>query len=226
MKYSFILTSLIIIIITSCKSKIEEPIFNGKDLSNWTFFLKTPANPDSVFSVVDSMIQITGQPFGYMRSKKEYSNYKLHLEYRWLSTPANSGIFLHVKGEDKIWPLCYECQLMNSRAGDIILMGVGMGLTVKDSVYSVQEGKKNIVSPKFDFTNEKPAGEWNSIDITCNEDNIEIIFNGLLQNKGSGLTSATGAICLQSEGGPIQFRNIYLRSLGLPVVCGQPETSQ
>jgi hypothetical protein len=35
----------------------------------------------------------------------------------------------------------------------------------------------------------------------------------VLQNKGTGAKPSSGAICLQSEGSPIQFRNIYLKPL-------------
>jgi hypothetical protein len=218
MKRNYILGLIITVVFTfiSCKPKQNEPLFNGKDLSNWTIFLKSQeANPDTVFQVVDGTIQVSGQPFGYLRSKEVYSNYKLHLEYRWLSTPANSGIFLHATGEDRIWPLCYECQLWNTHAGDIILMGTGMGMTVRDTAYVVVPGeKRSLVRPKFEASNEKPAGEWNIVDITCDKDNVEIILNGVLQNKGTGLSASSGNICLQSEGGPMQFRNIRLDQLG------------
>lgn len=32
---------------------------------------------------------------------------------------TNSGIFLHIQ-RDGIWPNCYECQLWNGKAGDLI----------------------------------------------------------------------------------------------------------
>jgi hypothetical protein len=35
----------------------------------------------------------------------------------------------------------------------------------------------------------------------------------VLQNKGTGINPTEGNIALQSEGGPIQFRNIYLQPL-------------
>jgi hypothetical protein len=50
-------------------------------------------------------------------------------------------------------------------------------------------------------------------DIVCDGDSIQLTINGLLQNKGTGAKPSSGAICLQSEGSPIQFRNIYLKPL-------------
>jgi len=59
-------------------------LFNGKNLNNWVFHLKDPAvDPSTVFTVKDGVIHIKGDPFGYMRTKKSFSDYKLHVEYRY-----------------------------------------------------------------------------------------------------------------------------------------------
>jgi hypothetical protein len=217
MKINYLPLIILIFLLTFtyCSKSQKEDLFNGKDLNNWTITLKNPqANPDSVFSVADGMINVSGLPFGYLRTKKEYKNYKLHAEYRWIGTPTNSGIFLNVTGADKIWPLCMECQLMNSKAGDIILMGLGGGITRKDTAFiSNNPEKPNIVVRKFENSSEKPAGEWNTVDIVCTEKNLEIKVNGVLKNNGTNLSLTSGAICLQSEGGPLQFRNVYIEML-------------
>ena len=59
-------------------------------------------------------------------------------------------------------------------------------------------------------SNEKPAGEWNTYDIVCAKGSVRLTVNGLLQNEGTEATPCSGYICLQSEGSPIEFRNIYL----------------
>ncbi len=204
-----------VFVINSCKSNQKENLFNGKNLDNWILFVNSPdVNPDSVFHVSDKIIHVAGQPFGYMRSKKEYSNYKLHVEYRWGGTPANSGIFVHARGDDKVWPFCFECQLKNLNAGDIILMGVGTGITIKDSSYIVNPGDQPYKAcSKFGESSENPPGEWNIVDIKCDHNDLEIIVNGVIQNQGTALSMTSGSICLQSEGGPVQFRNIYLEPL-------------
>ncbi len=90
-------------------------------------------------------------------------------------------------------------------------MGVGAGITRKDTILvSNNPEKPNIVVPKFESGSEKPSGEWNSVDILCTEKNLEIRVNGVLQNKGSNMPLTSGSICLQSEGGPMQFRNVYV----------------
>ena len=74
----------------------SQKLFNGKNLSNWNFVVDKNAVPaEQVFSVKDGLIRISGEPFGYMYTKEKHSNYKLHVEWRWVDgKPSNSGIFL------------------------------------------------------------------------------------------------------------------------------------
>ena len=45
---------------------------------------------------------------------------------------------------------------------------------------------------------------------TAKGGSIRCYVNGVLQNEGTGATLKSGWICLQSEGSPIEFRNIYI----------------
>lgn len=199
----------------SCSTDNKVMVFNGKNLENWTFFTDAPdVDPEGLFWVEDGMILTSGIPNGYIRTRDSYSNYKLHVEWRWTEEPTNSGVLIHVQGPDLIWPHCIECQLMHEHAGDLVLMGAGSGITIGDSTYLItSEERRYSAIPKFEDPSEKPAGEWNSYDITSLDGDLEVLVNGVLQHKGSGLTLSQGNILLQSEGSPIQFRNIYLEPL-------------
>ena len=108
----------------SCGER-ETKLFNGKDLTGWTFHVQadSTATAEDVFGVKDGVITIAGQPFGYMITDQSFSDYKLHLEWRWPGEPSNSGIFLHAEPIDAVWPRCAEVNLMNGRAGDMIASG-------------------------------------------------------------------------------------------------------
>ena len=178
-------------------------LFNGKNLGNWVFKLRDPSvDPATVFSVNNGIIHIKGNPFGYMRTKEQYSNYKLHIEYRWAAEATNSGIFIHTQLPDTIWPKCIECQLAAGNAGDFICSG--------GSDMNERTDKSVRVIRKMNASAEKPAGEWNIIEISCLNNTIEVNVNGVLQNKGTGLNIDKGYICLQSEGKDIEFKNVYL----------------
>ncbi|MBN2481487.1 MAG: DUF1080 domain-containing protein [Bacteroidales bacterium] len=179
-------------------------LFNGNDLSNWEFYLADSlADPAKVFLVEDSVIHITGQPFGYMRTKERYADYILHVEWRWPVEATNSGVFIHTQLPDTTWPRCFECQLAAGRAGDFVCMN---GATMAEKT-------ERIVVTKMNESNEKPVGEWNTLEVTCAADSIMVVVNGTLQNKGTQVSETRGSICLQSEGKDIEFRNVYLTDL-------------
>lgn len=180
-------------------------LFNGKDLSNWVFQLRDPAvDPTSVFTVRNGVIHITGNPFGYMRTKDSYSDYKLHVEWRWPVEATNSGVFVHAQPPDTIWIKTFECQLSAGNAGDFVCMN---GATMNE-----QKEKSRVVK-KMTSSNEKPVGEWNTMEVTCKTNTIEVYVNGVLQNKGTGISATKGHICLQSEGKDVEFRNVFITKL-------------
>jgi len=178
-------------------------LFNGKDLSNWTFMLRDASvDPATVFTVKDGVIHIKGDPFGYMRTKNAYSNYTLHVEWRYPGVLSNSGVFIHGQAPDTIWLKCFECQLQAGNAGDFICMN---GSDMKE-----RTDKTKRVIKKMSESNEKAVGEWNTMEIKCTGNTITVTVNGLLQNKATEVNPSSGYICLQSEGKDIEFRNVYL----------------
>ncbi len=211
---SALLLSLSLVVL-SCNTEKKIELFNGQNLDNWNIVVDSEdGEPKDLFYVEDGVMNTLGDPFGYIRTKESYSSYKLHLEWRWTNEPSNSGVLLNVQGKEMIFPQCVECQLMDGRAGDIVLMGKGTGITIRDSTYTVtSEEHRYLAISKFEESSEKPAGEWNSYDITSKDGDLEIIVNGVLQNIGTGMTLTDGNIALQSEGAPLQFRNIYLQPL-------------
>jgi hypothetical protein len=181
-------------------------LFNGKDLSNWAFKLKDPSiDPATVFTIRDGVIHITGNPFGYMRTKESYSNYKLHVEWSYPYEATNSGVFVHAQLPDSIWLKCVECQLQAGNAGDFVCMnGADMNERTDKSKPFVK---------KLAPSSEKTTGEWNTMEIICKSNTVEVFVNGVLQNKGTNVNLSKGSICLQSEGKDIEFRNVYLTKL-------------
>ncbi len=181
-------------------------LFNGKDLSNWVFYLRDASvDPATVFYIKDGVIHIKGDPYGYMRTKDQYSNYRLHVEWRYPVEASNSGVFIHTLTPDTIWPKCFECQLRAGSAGDFVCMNGA------DMAERAAAGRNMIT--KQQPSNEKAVGEWNTMEVVCSGSTIEVYVNGLLQNKGTGISHTKGSICLQSEGKDIEFRNVTLTGL-------------
>ena len=211
------MTSLMTLILLACGATLaadqkEILLFNGKDLTGWAFQLKDA--PDAKMSDVwtvdaaNGILVCKGEPWGYIRTEGQYTNYNLKLEWRWdpeTKKAGNSGVFLRVLGPDKIWPKCLEAQLGSGWAGDVILMS---GATLE-----VAPERTNPEQPRVKKrikTAERPVGEWNEYDITFNSDKLILKVNGELVNEGWGAEVVPGYIALQSEGGVIHFRNIRL----------------
>lgn len=186
--------------LTSVKFGTPETLFNGKDLTGWRLTNEKQTNG---FSVIDGILtnnpaQVEGQPhisYGNLRTDKLFEDFNLKLEVN-VPVDGNSGIYLRGM---------YEIQVSDSykKALDPHNMG---------AVYSR-------ICPVVSA--EKPAGTWQTFDITLCDRHITVILNGvkIIDNKpvygptGGALTSdvfAPGPIYLQGDHRDVQYRNIVL----------------
>ena len=192
------------------ETKTEE-LFNGKDLSGWNFKLEDNSDAGEVFGVENGTIRVRGKPFGYMYTKKEYSNFRLHVEWKYPNERGNSGIFVFVQEPAAVWPNAVECQLFKDRAGDFVLLG---GSDVKEfQMPASGKRPKFPVVKKLSDIDDCPAKEWNSADIICKDGKITVYINGVLKNVGHSVGHKSGHIGLQSVGELILFRNVRLTPL-------------
>jgi hypothetical protein len=183
-------------------------LFNGKDFSGWTFCMRTNAEPAKTFTVTNGVAHCSGQPFGYMRTEKSYSDYRLIVEWRFVKVASgsdNTGVFVHVQPPDQVWPKCIENQGQYQHQGDLVLMG-GATCKARDTVQTrmVRATEKQ---------NEKPAGEWNTYEIVCSGSTLKNYVNGKLMNEATECSLSSGAIALQSEGGEFEVRKVSLEPL-------------
>ena len=194
-------------------SQKKEVLFNGKNLDGWSVFVADPSvDPAKFFYVKDGLIETPGVPMGYLRTKKEFKNYRLHLEWRYPEIPTNSGVFVHTNGPDKLWPAHYQCQLKHLSAGDFIVHGEGVSATIRDTIYTSTPKLKPVIAKDHPSSENNP-GEWNSYDIVCKGNTIEVKVNGVLQNVARNCSITKGGIGLQAEGSKIQFRNISIEKI-------------
>ena len=181
----------------------ESPLFKTDDTAQLDLI---GISTESI-SMKDGLIRLTGKPNGYFATKSKYKNYRLKFDWRYerpenlksdASFDGNSGLLIHIEGPDKLWPRCIEVQLMNADAGNILALG-GKFQGAKDA--SAQ--KKAI----------KPVGEWNAEVVDCKDGAIRVLINEIEVAKGTGAVPSEGRIGWQSEGRPIEFRNITIELL-------------
>jgi hypothetical protein len=199
------------------------PLWNGKDLSNWSFFLVDPqAKLEDVWSVRDGMIVCRGEPLGFLKTRQEFASFRLVVEWRWApgtvvaaAKPPNSGVLLRINGEPRGIPRAYEAQLRAGDAGDLYGFW-GMKLTGDAARARGRNGDPAL----GDMTGvvklegaENPVGEWNRYEILLDGTRLEVSVNGKPVNSAVAAAVLAGPIGLQSEGGEIHFRKVELTPL-------------
>ena len=201
---TFLAAAVLAVLMTACAGNSgRTDLFNGKDLSGWELVLAPDCNVPAaeVYTVKDGNIHIAGQPFGYMRTERKYGDYTFYADWRWVGEGTNSGIFHRVQDGDKLWPNAIECQLCSGKAGDFVMLG---GSKIQEMECVEEFPVKDRVA---DYEN--PVGEWNTAKVVCKGNKITVYINGQLQNECT-CDSTEGYIALQSEGGPLEFRNVYI----------------
>lgn len=116
---------------------------------------------------------------------------------------GNCGVLLRTVGPDKVWPRSIEAQGQYRAMGDIWNID-------KFPMQVAPARTRGRHTRKLHPTNEKEVGGWNEYEIYLNKGDLRIYVNGLLQNAATACWETPGKICLQSEGSPVEFRNIVL----------------
>jgi hypothetical protein len=193
------------------EAQANDALFNGRDLTGWTYHLDKPGVPmEEVWSVKNGVLHCKGRPAGYLITEKDdFENYVLTLEWRWPEKGGNNGVLVHVTtpGELGVWPKSLEVQLASENAGDFWVIGTTIEI---DNPEGRIEGRRHL---NLTDDSEKPLGQWNKMEITCRGDEVIVKVNGDLVNHAKKVSQTKGAIALQSEGTPIEFRNIKLKKL-------------
>jgi hypothetical protein len=190
-------------------------LFNGKNLAGWTHVLADAAVPrDKVWSVRDGTIVCTGTPIGVLYTEKNYTNFRLVVEYRWApgAKPGNSGIMSRLAPGTGALPRTVEVQLAHGNAGDVLgLQGFPIASGGQPRWFEREHKLAGKISGVKKATGaEKPPGEWNRVELEARGDRYTVKLNGQLVNEVSGVEVKAGPVGLQSEGGEVHFRNVRL----------------
>ena len=118
----------------------------------------------------------------------------------------NTGVLVHIQSPDKVWPECVQVQGKHDHQGDLFLMA---GAESKEH----QGMDANTPLPKHGPSAEKPVGEWNTCEVVCSGNDVKAYVNGKFMNETTRCTISSGFIGIQSEGGDIEIRRIYLEPL-------------
>jgi len=159
----------------------------------------------------DGTIAVAGKPSGFVATRATYTDYRLHVEWRWPGKPGNGGVLLHVASgpKDGVWPLSLQVQTKHGAAGDLLPMA---GATFHEPL-TTAPGAYPAIKAHVAADSERPAGEWNSMDVLVRGGCIDVTVNGVAQNAVTIAQPATGRIGFQLEGAPYELRNVRVERL-------------
>lgn len=173
----------------------------------------------------------TGKPVGVIRSRQPMTNLEISVEWRHLSHGGNSGVFLWAPpealeglGRDKLPPGGIEVQVLDhgytelyekrsgkkadwfTTHGDVFPVGLS---SMKPFPPVAPDGKRSF--PTANHSRGTP--EWNHYYIRAIDGEVRLWVNGHEVSGGNECRPATGYLCLESEGAPVEFRRLRIREL-------------
>ena len=186
---------------------------------------------DDTWTWKDGVLMCTGQPVSVMRTTKTYRNFEFRVEWMHEKPAGNSGIFvwtteasverLTQAGKPGL-PDGIEVQVLDNAFtdrmakagqktdwftthGDVFPVRVKMTPIGKTS----PNGERSF--PRKDLC--RDHGQWNHYYIRAINGEVRLWVNGEEVSGGTACDPADGYLCLESEGSPIQFRNLRIREL-------------
>lgn len=184
---------------------------------------------EDTWSFKDGVIHCTGKPVGVMRTQKQYKNFELVAEWRHLKSAGNSGFF--------VWTVPESLETLKPGA-----LPRGIEVQVLDHGYAEQYEKNNKKKGDWFTTNgdvfpvgvkmtpfpplspngqrsfptknlSKGSPEWNHYHISAIDGVVKLSVNGEQVSGGKDCSPASGYLCLESEGSPIEFKNVRIKEL-------------
>jgi len=193
-------------------------------------FVNVNCAPDT-WTWKDGLIKCSGRPTGVIRYKDQLTNFELVVEWRHLQDGGNSGVF--------VWATPKSIESLQGRGGlphGIEVQVLDLGYT---ELYEKQYKKKADwftchgdvfptgsarmkpfppVAPNgqrsFPSKNlTRGVGLWNHYYVRCLNGEVRLWVNGEEVSGGTDCQPRTGYLCLESEGAPVEFKNLRMRIL-------------
>jgi len=139
----------------------------------------------------------------WLRWDQELADCVFHVEWRFTAVPGkkgyNSGIYARNSADARIW---HQAQTGDGSGG--FLFGA---TSVKGAIKGFNLSKQQAGSRV------KPAGEWNTFEITSRGRDMTLWVNGAMTNQWHECDVPKGYVGLEAEGYRIEFRNVKVKPL-------------
>jgi len=181
---------------------------------------------DDTWTFEGDVINCTGQPTSVIRTKKQFTNFELVVQWMHHRPAGNSGVFVWTtpdsiqrltKAGKPGLPQGIEVQVLDldygqpkpadwyTSHGDVFPVGVKM----KPFSPVSPNGQRSFPSKNLS----RGHGKWNHYYIRAINGEVRLWVNGEEVSGGTNCDPRTGYLCLESEGSPITFRNLRIREV-------------
>lgn len=191
-------------------------LFDGKTLNGWAFENTTAEK----IVVKDGVIRIE-QGSGWLRSNREFKDFVLTLEFRFLNAEANSGVYIRTAPTSSPnpaangivfgWPDNGYAVQTREIANDVATTKSPLTgrLMTQGKASAAKEVSFNAEALRSSF---KPTGTWQTYEIQAIGPRVTVRVNGLLVAEAE-VGRLSGHIGLQGETPVVEFRNISVREI-------------
>lgn len=211
------------------KTELNQPpdgyvaLFNGESLAGWIGHSIDPKKlramaPDERTNLLEANWKEVEQHWSvengelvndgkgpYLTTAKDYGDFRLKLEYKTVPN-ADSGIYLRGIPQVQIWDTTEEAGKWS--------LGADKG---SGALWNNQKHERFPIVKA-----DRPFDEWNELDIKMVGDTVTVVYNGqlivnevVMENYWDRASEAypVGPIQLQTHGGEIRFRNVFLKEI-------------
>jgi len=188
--------------------------------------------PTNTFSWTNGFVYCIGQPIGVIRFTMLVTNFELVVQWRHLRPAGNSGVF--------VWATPESIAALEAGNGRL---PTGIEVQVLDHGYTEKYEKESKKKADWFTTNgdvfptgstrmkpfppaspngqrsfprknlSKGVGEWNHYYVRAVNGEVRLWVNGEEVSGGKDISPASGYLCLESEGSPVEFRELRIREL-------------
>ncbi|QEF96218.1 hypothetical protein Mal15_02450 [Stieleria maiorica] len=188
------------------------PMFTDADLSGW---VRTNTPPET-WRFEEGVLYCTGKPIGEIRTEKMYQNFVMELEWRHLVPRGNAGIFVwadDITARGVPFHRGIEVQVLENAYGNT------RSHTTHGDIFPIHGATMTPINgrggsrafPTQNLSN--PSPQWNHYRIECRDGEISLAVNGTVVTRGKDCVPRMGYICLESEGGVVEYRNVRIKEL-------------
>ena len=173
-------------------------------------------NPRSQWSLDEASRTLVCQGDGgheWLRWDQEMGDFIYHVEWRFTPVPGkkgyNSGLYARNSADARIW---HQAQTGDGSGGFIF------GETpVKGTLKRINLSKQQPASRV------KPAGQWNTFEITCRGKEMSLWVNGAVTSHWDDCEVPRGYLGVEAEGYRIEFRQLKVKPLD-PSIPGKSKS--